>query len=206
MKISVYKNGTEQAWASFRKSPGLSDLWLDPGRVIDSYPWDKTKLQETTAHFATFATENSIWSLSEGESLMMKVFMADCRFTTKQAKTTILVPLFCFEVTGFLLQILLHCFCPTGRKYNSENVTNHSAHRKWLVMYVGDSCLIPPETQRPAILYSTTPEPQFLATTGESNNFCVTKGVLLNIEFNRSDSGNGKSRPGFTVSRTKSGI
>ena len=70
IKISVYKDGSEVAWVIFAKNPGDdSDGWFDPSRVIDSYPWDKIQLQESTARFLTKTgnqNRNNYWSISEG--------------------------------------------------------------------------------------------------------------------------------------------
>ena len=70
IKISIYKDGSEVAWVTFAKNPGYdSDGWFDPSRVIDSYPWDKIQLQESTARFITKTgnqKRKNYWSISEG--------------------------------------------------------------------------------------------------------------------------------------------
>ena len=40
VKVSLYENGEEAAWAIFRKLPESDDTWFQPSRVIDSFPWD----------------------------------------------------------------------------------------------------------------------------------------------------------------------
>ena len=47
VKISLYDNGEEVAWAIFRKLPGSEDTWFQPSRVIDSFPWDPELLRQT---------------------------------------------------------------------------------------------------------------------------------------------------------------
>ena len=67
VKISVYKDGSEVAWAIFGKNPGAGDVWFDPSRIIDSYPWNKSQLQENTARFLKKGVGNrNFWMISEG--------------------------------------------------------------------------------------------------------------------------------------------
>ena len=51
IKISLYENGTEAAWAIFEKKPGSDDNWFQPSRVIDSFPWD-TELLRSSAEMS----------------------------------------------------------------------------------------------------------------------------------------------------------
>ena len=48
MKVNLYENSAEAAWAIFEKKPGADDNWFQPSRVIDSYPWD-TELLKSSA-------------------------------------------------------------------------------------------------------------------------------------------------------------
>ena len=48
VKVSLYDNGEEVAWAIFRKLPVSEDNWFQPSRVIDSSPWDPELLRQTT--------------------------------------------------------------------------------------------------------------------------------------------------------------
>ena len=51
VKVSLYENGTEAAWAIFEKKPGADDNWFQPSRVIDSFPWD-TELLRSSAEMS----------------------------------------------------------------------------------------------------------------------------------------------------------
>ena len=65
----MYKDGTEVAWATFNKNSGIDDVWFDPDRVVDSYPWDATQLRESTANFQTRISNyhgSLFWTMSEG--------------------------------------------------------------------------------------------------------------------------------------------
>ena len=69
MNVSVYKGGSEVAWVTFAKNPGVDDVCFHPSRVLDSHPWDKTQLQENTAQFhQVFGSDRRRhhWLLSEG--------------------------------------------------------------------------------------------------------------------------------------------
>ena len=52
VKISLYDNGEEVAWAIFRKLPGSDDTWFQPSRVIDSFPWDPELLRQSTTEMS----------------------------------------------------------------------------------------------------------------------------------------------------------
>ena len=71
VKLSVYKDGLEVAWATFNKNSGVDDVWFDPSRVVDSHPWDKTQLQANTANMKQeIHQEGSLfWTISEGSKL-----------------------------------------------------------------------------------------------------------------------------------------
>ena len=64
--MSVYKDDSEEAWVTFPKNPGVDDVWFHPGRVVDSHPWDKTQLQESTAQHITNTGGRYYWLISEG--------------------------------------------------------------------------------------------------------------------------------------------
>ena len=66
--MSVYKNGTENAWVTFSKNPeDLRDNWFRSIRVLDSYPWNTTKLQaSTTVYESNLASQDMFWLISEG--------------------------------------------------------------------------------------------------------------------------------------------
>ena len=51
VKLSLYENSTEAAWAIFEKKPGADDNWFQPSRVIDSFPWD-TELLRSSAEMS----------------------------------------------------------------------------------------------------------------------------------------------------------
>ena len=54
---------------TFEKNPGDDDDdWFNPSRVVDSYPWDKIQLQESTARFITKTGNGrkNYWTVSEG--------------------------------------------------------------------------------------------------------------------------------------------
>ena len=71
IKLSVYKDGLEVAWATFNKNSGVDDAWFDPSRIVDSHPWDKAQLQANTANFKQeiHGLRSLLWTMSEGSKL-----------------------------------------------------------------------------------------------------------------------------------------
>ena len=68
IKVSVYKDGVEEAWATFSKNPSVfDDNWFRSIRVLDSYPWNTTELQANTTFYGfSLESQDMFWLISEG--------------------------------------------------------------------------------------------------------------------------------------------
>ena len=49
IKLSVYDDGAEATWVTFKPSPGMD--WFQGMKVVDSFPWNTAKLKDASTYF-----------------------------------------------------------------------------------------------------------------------------------------------------------
>ena len=108
IKLSVYEDEVEEAWATFTKNSGADDAWFHFSRVKDSFPWDKTLLQENTVKYQEYITTyhgDIFWTMSEGSKFNVE---AEDRLTAHARWVTLATGHSCDLVAGTPSPVILY--------------------------------------------------------------------------------------------------